>query len=447
MRGWAATGWFSLGVLGLLPMACKSTSATRPQDASPEVSDGPAETGPEVLPADRTEARADSNLADSLGDADGPWVDVEADHADTRPDAATGDVPTDASAAETPADVSIDASIDALKPADLVPRDLPLDGAWPGSNDVTNASIKNAFGNNLSGLIYQPAAGTNAAILWAVQNDPSRVFRLTWNGTAFAPVTMEGWGNGKNLVYPSGKGRPDSEALTRTEWDKTELYVASEHDTDAANTSRLSILRYDLTGSGTTLTATHEWNLTADLPQAEPNLGLEAIAWIPDTFLVERGFYDERAKATYSPDAYANHGTGIFLVGVEGTGMVYGYVLDHGAGSYQRLATFSSGQSGIMDLAFDRETGTLWADCDATCGNRMTLLDVDTTMGSATKGRFVVHATVSAPSSIRTFNNEGITMAPESECTNGQKSFFWADDDETNGYAIRRGTIACGRLF
>jgi hypothetical protein len=38
-------------------------------------------------------------------------------------------------------------------------------------------------------------------------------------------------------------------------------------------------------------------------------------------------------------------------------------------------------------------------------------------------------------------------MAPESECASNRKSFFWSDDDESNGYAIRRDTIPCGRLF
>jgi hypothetical protein len=174
---------------------------------------------------------------------------------------------------------------------------------------------------------------------------------------------------------------------------------------------------------------------------------LEAIAWIPDVFLVQRGFYDEATQATYAPATYDHHGTGIVLVGMEGTGMVYGYVLNHATGASQRVATFSSGQSAIMDLAFDRDTGTLWAACDAACDNRLTLLDIDTTTGSATQGHFIVRATVAAPPRLTALNNEGIALAPESECLDGQKSFFWADNDETKGYAIRRGRVRCGRLF
>jgi hypothetical protein len=40
--------------------------------------------------------------------------------------------------------------------------------------------------------------------------------------------------------------------------------------------------------------------------------------------------------------------------------------------------------------------------------------------------------------------NEGIAIAPESQCDAGQKPFFWSDDGETNGHALRADTIPCG---
>jgi hypothetical protein len=389
-------------------------------------------------------------VADATADV-AATSDLARDGSIAQPEARLGDVDVGQSDVSPAGDASVVSQVrDAAAPE--VPRDagstkpITLD-AWPGGNAVANASVKNAFGKNLSGLVYQPAAGVTAAILWAVQNSPSKVFRLTWNGTAFVPDATEGWGNGKTLVYPTGSGSPDAEGLTRTEWDKNELYVATEENNQVSATSRMSILRYDLGVTATTLVATHEWNLTTDLPATDPNKGLEAIAWIPDTFLVERGFYDENAKAAYDPASYANHGTGIFLVGMENTGMVYGYALDHAAETFKRVATFTSGQAGIMDLAFDRDTETVWALCDSLCNNRITLLDIDTVEGSTTKGRFILRATVPPPTTLTSTNNEGISMAPESECANNRKGFFWADDDESNGYAIRRDSIPCGRLF
>jgi uncharacterized protein YjiK len=377
--------------------------------------------------------------------------DLARDGSSTQSEARPGDADVGRPDVAPAVDASVDSPLRDTGAAE-VPRDAsstkPITLAtWPGGNTVANASAKNAFGTNLSGLLYQPAAAEASAILWAVQNSPSKVFRLTWNGAAFVPVTTEGWSDGKTLAYPTGSGSPDSEGLTRTEWDQRELYVASEENNEVSSTSRLSILRYDLGGTATTMVATHEWNLTTDLPSTDANKGLEAIAWIPDTFLVERGFYDENAKAAYDPASYANHGRGIFLVGMESTGMVYGYALDHTAKTFKRVATFTSGQAGIMDLAFDRDTGTLWALCDSVCNNRMTLLDIDTAEGSTTQGRFILRATVPPPTTLTSTNNEGISMAPELECANNRKGFFWADDDESNGYTIRRDSIPCGRLF
>jgi hypothetical protein len=319
--------------------------------------------------------------------------------------------------------------------------------AWPAEATVTIACAKNAFGANMSGLVYEPATATATAVLWAVQNEPSKLYRLTWNGLAFTSVTSDGWVTGKLLRYPTGTGSPDSEGVTRTEWTSSEIYVVAERDNDAKETSRQSILRYELGGTKGIADATHEWLLTNDLPAAEPNRGLEGIAWIPDTYLVERGFFDESMQAAYNPALYPDHGTGILLVGRGDTGMIYGYVLDHTDSTFTRVATLPSGQTRSVDLTFDRDTGTLWSLCDSGCNGRMTLLDIDTDPASATAGRFVLRATVPPPKALSDMNNEGISLAPLSECSGERRSFFWADDVESGGYAIRKGSITCSRLF
>ena len=329
---------------------------------------------------------------------------------------------------------------------------LPPDGpvtftTWPAEATVAMVSAKDAFGANVSGLVYEPASAAAPAVLWAVQNEPSKLYRLTWNGSVFTQVTSEGWVTGKLLRYPGGTGSPDSEGVTRTDWASNEVYVAAERDNDNNQVSRQSILRYELTGTKGVLTATHEWLLTSDLPAADLNCGLEGIAWIPDTYLVARGFFDESTLSAYNPALYPDHGAGIFLVSFDAIGMIYGYVLDHKASTFTRVTTFASGQARAVDLTFDRDTGTLWSLCDSQCDGRMTLLDIDTDPASATAGRFVLRATVPPPKVLSKMNNEGIALAPLSECSGDRRSFFWADDGESSGYAIRRGTIPCGRMY
>ena len=247
---------------------------------------------------------------------------------------------------------------------------------WPSSDAVVTVDEMNQFPSNLSGLFFQPPAGAEPAVLWAVQNSPSLLHRLVWNGVSWVGTATDGWAAGKTMVYTTGTGGPDSEGVTKAELEESAIYVATERDNNVSGASRLSVLRFDTASPGAALTATHDWNITADLPAVGANLGLEAITWIPDSYLVASGFIDESVGAAYAPSRYPGHGTGLFFVGVEANGNIYGYALDHMTGGFQRVATLSSGQPGVMDLAFDRDVGQLWAYCDNTCGNRSSILRV-----------------------------------------------------------------------
>lgn len=338
--------------------------------------------------------------------------------------------------------------------ADQASRDAavePMDAAhtttWPFDGTVVVACAREALGKNVSGLVYEPAVATTEPVLWAVQNDPAKIHRLKWDGAAFVPETSDAWSTGKLLRFPGAGGSPDGEGVTRTSWTSSEVYVVSERDGEMPEVPRQSILRYDLGTAKGVLDATHEWVLTDDLPAAEPNHGLEGIAWIPDRYLVSRGFFDEGAQARYAPERYPDHGEGVFFVGRDDDGMVYGYVLDHRASGYARVATFSSGQARSVDLTFDRDSGALWSLCDGACGGRMALLDVEVDLASPASGRFVLRAIVSPPKGLSSMDNEGIALAPLSECSGGGRPFFWSDDTASGGYAIRRGSITCAALY
>jgi len=317
--------------------------------------------------------------------------------------------------------------------------------AWPGLDDVAIVDGTSVFGGNLSGLIYEPAAGGAPAVLWGARNGPGSIFRLLFNGTIWAPDQTNGWSAGKGLHYPDGTGEPDSEDITYAgTGGAAGLYIVAERNNSNNGVSRNSILRYDPAGATTTLTATNEWNLTADLPANGANLGLEGITWIPDAFLVSKGFFDEATNASYNPASYANHGTGLFFVGVEASGIIYAYALNHTANTFTKIATFSTGfPAGVMALQFDRELNYLWAVCDDGCGGLLATFEINTTAGSATIGRFGLTRQFNRPPSMPNINNEGFALAPQSECVNGKKFAYWSDDSETGGHAIRRASTTC----
>ncbi|MFI8823554.1 lamin tail domain-containing protein [Streptomyces sp. NPDC053431] len=303
---------------------------------------------------------------------------------------------------------------------------------WPGGSTVTTADGSDVFGPDLSGL-YQ-----EGPVLWGAQNS-GRLWRLVRDGSGgWRPDTTNGWTSGKTLRFPGGTGAPDSEAVTLTGAGAAGgAYVASERNGDASGTSRLSVLRYDVTsGTGTTLTAAKEWNLTAGLPAVGSNAGFEALTWIPDAALTGAGFRDESTGAAYDPGRFGAHTGGVFFVGVEGTGAVHGYVLEDG-GAATRIATIVSGMSGVMELQWEHQAARLWLVCDDTCSGQ------HRTMTIGSEGRFTLAAVHDRPAGMPDLNNEGFTLAAADECVGGTKPVYWADDGDTDGHAIRRGTVTC----
>jgi hypothetical protein len=196
------------------------------------------------------------------------------------------------------------------------------------------------------------------------------------------------------------------------------------------------VLRYDVGTSATTLTATQEWNLTADLPPVGANLGFEGITWISDSVLTGAGFVDASTGAPYDPTRYGAHSGGVFFVGVEGTGMVYGYVLQD-SGAHTRLAAISSGMSAVMELRWEPQTSRLWVVCDDTCDGQ------HRTMRINASGAFAVTAVYNRPTGMPNLNNEGFALAGTDQCVGGVKPVYWADDSDDGGHALRSGTITC----
>ncbi|WP_326675380.1 lamin tail domain-containing protein [Streptomyces sp. NBC_01237] len=303
------------------------------------------------------------------------------------------------------------------------------DAAWPGDGAVTVADGSNVFGENLSGLSFE-----SAGVLWAVQNGPSKLYRLVPNGTTWRPDPAGGWASGKSLRYAGGSGEPDAEGVVVT---PDGMFVATERDNSKGSTSAPKILRFNASSTTSSLNATQEWNLTSDLPSLPANAGPEAISWVPDTFLTAHGFRDERTGAAYDPAGYPGHGSGLFFVGVEASGTVYAYALNQSGGGYTRIATITSGFSGVMDLEFEPATGHLWAVCDDTCQGRTSTLDIDA------QGKFAVTHTYDRPAGMSDYNNEGFAIAPHTTCTGGRKAVIWSDDGNDGGHALRAGTLNC----
>lgn len=307
---------------------------------------------------------------------------------------------------------------------------------WPGSPAVATVDLTDPVGGDLSGLVYEAgAAGAAGDVLWAVENGNGVLYRLLFDGTNWVPDSGD-WSDGANLRYPGDPtGVPDSEGVALTSAGSAGgVYVSSERNNVFGTVSRPAVLRYDVSGPATDLSATQEWNLAADLPGLGANAALEGISWIPDAALVASGFVDESTGAAYDPADYPLGGGGVFFVGVETAGDVFGYVLNSD-GTFQRIASIISGFSIVAELEYDPASDALLVVCDQVCDGQITRFEV------GDSGAFEPVVTYARPAGMPNIANEGFALAPQ--CIDGARAAFWADDGDTDGFSIREGTFDC----
>jgi hypothetical protein len=318
---------------------------------------------------------------------------------------------------------------------------------WPGSNSVVAVDDPaTAIGKNASGITYQPASITGTGVLWMVRNNPEMAHKMILDPRSgkWRNDDTLGWGDGKALRLPrnspenrDGNRAPDSEGLTKAEWDDDAIYVVSERMQVPKSDARQSILRYQTNTPDSVLYATHEWVVSETVPKVSKNGGFEALTWVPDRFLVHNGFRDRNNKL-YNPDDYPHHGTGLFFAGLEDTARIYVYALNQNDDTdFDLIVAFDSGlQPNIMALEFDRDTGLLWAGCDNNCESEIRVLVLR-------EGAFRVEQRYARPSTLEDLNNEGIAMFPEEECSAGTKPFLWVRDDGGDGTSLFVDRIPC----
>lgn len=310
---------------------------------------------------------------------------------------------------------------------------------WPGGSSIFIASEKGEFKENLSGMFLNKDSISG----WAVNND-GILYKLKFSSkdNYWTSDTADNWGEGKNMLYPDGTGQPDAEDITMAADDLDHVYVCTERNDSGHDSmiSRMSILSYAVgdTGQSSTIVALDEWDLTKYLPRTNPNEGLEAITWVPDSYLTAHKFIDESTGSEYEPNNYPDHGTGLFMVGLEKNGKVYAFALDHSGNRAAHLVTdFKTQQATIMSLVFDREVEYLWTLCDNTCDGQQEVYSI-------VNGKFDSQGVFARPAGMRNYNNEGFAVASESTCVAGLKPVYWVDDSMDDGFDIRGGTVKCG---
>ena len=318
--------------------------------------------------------------------------------------------------------------------------------AWPGSSTPAVADSQCAWktttgpeGRDISGLVFDK---TDPSVLWAVKNK-SWVFKLTKQGGLWAAAP--GWTGGKQILFPSGTGEPDSEGMTIGP--DGALYITTERDNANNSVPLNSVLRFDPNAVGTTLTATNQWNLTSEFPELTSggaNLGFEGVSFVPDSYLTANGFIDQSTGLTYRPSNYPLHGSGLYFAALENDGKLYAYTLNSN-NTFRRISVVSTGMAHVMDVQYDADAQRIWALCDNSCGVTSVLLKISGT------GAFAVDKVYARPASLPNNNIEGFAISASSTCSAGVKEVVWGDDgiygtgasSAGEGHALYSGTVNC----
>ena len=256
------------------------------------------------------------------------------------------------------------ASAEITVPADTQP--------WPGMDEIT-AVTDLQFMSNSSGLDYYEGR------LYAVDNSPGTLYVMDVAGDGTLTF-VPGYEEGKALAFSDdaddpNAGGPDSEGVTVD--GEGYVYIASERDSDNDKVNDNVILKIDPEADGDRLVSLQEWNLTADLPDARANKGIEAVEWVSADdiagVLTDNNTGEPFDPADY-PDMVCD---GIFFVGLETNGHVYAFVLNADS-SVVLLADIDPGLGGVMALDYDTETGLLWAVADSAVNNLAAVIDPGT---------------------------------------------------------------------
>ncbi|MFT9110961.1 MAG: lamin tail domain-containing protein [Bifidobacterium psychraerophilum] len=366
---------------------------------------------------------------------------------------------------------------------------------WAGLSTVSTLDQENSFGavssdgehtdGNLSGLVYENASKT----LWGADNDLNPTLGITGpkgagsinkfvsDGSGLKQDSSDGWSftldgiskGGKQLHFKDGTGGVDAEGITLiNNSSDSGIFIGAERDNENKKVPRPSILKYDAKSTTTDtngdgaqdMTASQEWNLSSELATAgltfaegdDANLGVEGVAYVPDSYLTAHGF-TTRDGGVYRPADYKNSYAGLFLAAIEKNGHIYAFALaDDGTVTLVQdislpQAAINAGYSGPRDLTWDGEHQQLLAQGDNDSGSGA-MIATYTLSGTG----FALTSLMATPAEIAGQNTEGFAITPDAQCASvaggatgkRYKPVYWSDDGVSQGHSLRTGYMLCG---
>lgn len=233
---------------------------------------------------------------------------------------------------------------------------------WPGENTLTVYDTEPFFYGNASGLDFHNgrlyAVDNGGGFLWVLEAFP--------DGTLYP---ASGYEIGRAVQYADRESvhGPDTEGIT-VDGDGL-VYLAVERDNDTAWQTENILLQMDPWDPSDPIVAMRQWDLTALLPYAPANKGIEAVEWVSADCIQGRitdGNTGLPLDMADYPEAVAG---GVFFLALEANDRVYACVLNDD-GSTVQIAQLDPGLKGIAALEYDPAENALWVTADDRGENR-----------------------------------------------------------------------------
>ncbi|MFH1379256.1 MAG: fibronectin type III domain-containing protein [bacterium] len=289
---------------------------------------------------------------------------------------------------------------------------------WPGGarENITQANM----GSNLSGAVWN----SDTDKLWLVSNS-GYVWRISYNGS----WVVEGyWDVDTASLRGLYSDEHDTEAITQGVWtgvDSDVVFLGVEQINDGTADRNYRLIK-ELDFSSGSPVLNNTWDVT-QMRIGANNSGLEALTFVPDAWLSSLNFTDQNGNL-YTSSSFGTGG--LFFAGLQGNAHIYVFDLDRTTpGNYIFVGEFTTGESEIAGLEFDRSTGVLFSYHNygyygGGSDDHLQALSI-TTSGTGTKA-FPVLKSWYGP---RIANNEGIAIESIDEGVAGQRNFFLTTDD------------------
>lgn len=263
----------------------------------------------------------------------------------------------------------------------------------------------NDFYQDLSGVTWNPITRR----LWLVRNGPGGASSTLWAVREDGPSFVVDERNGQRGEWT---GFGDLEDVAFADYREDTVYLIIEGEE--------RIKEYDVSTYGVAILR-NDWDVSPYLPLSGGS-GAEGLTFVPDPYLAAAGFVDRGGQP-----ATSHHGMGGFMfVGHQNGGGVFVFDLDRGTGVFDFVGEYRTSYTETAALSFDRSTGFLYAWHDA---------DFDTLEKCRLSSTAVSGQTYRQLDTVRVYdgpdhrNNEGVSVLPIEECTDGRRSFFMTIDD------------------